>query len=212
MESDMAEADPHRITTVAQLRAIYPLPEERILKAKFSFLDDYAIAFIGKAPIIAIGSLDAGMDVSPRGGRAGFVHVIDRKTVAIADWPGNNKLETITNLLHDDRCAVLYMVPQQDVFLRTNGTATITRDPALLAAMAEGDKLPRLAIRIALSEVYFHCGKAIKRSRLWNPETWSPVESLTSIGKVLRDQVDMGDMTVEQINEHYRKAMKEGLY
>lgn len=207
------EQDPYQIRTVEELRAFYDMPADMIVKAKLDFLDDYAIDFIANAPIVCIGSeMDQGVDVSPRGGKAGFVHVIDRKHVAVPDWPGNNKLETITNILTTGGCGLLFLVPGTDLFLRINGRAIITRDPDLLGAMTERGKTPKTAIRVQVMECYFHCGKAIKRSGMWQPESWPDLENRFHVGQMMVDQARLSDLTADEIQEAYEKEVEENLY
>lgn len=209
----MDQDDPHRIKSAEELRKFYDMPNEMVTKTKFDFLDDYAVTFIASAPVICIGSeMEEGLDVSPRGGEPGFVRVIDRQHLAIPDWPGNNKLETMTNILNTGRCGILFLVPGMDLFLRVNGPATVTRDPELLAAMPERGKTPKTAIRIKVREAYFHCGKAIKRSKVWDPETWPDPKILPRVGKMILDQAKLVDTTAEEIEETYRKELKDNLY
>lgn len=207
------DQDPYRIESIADLRQIYEMPNEMVTKTKFDFLDDYSVTFIRNAPIVCIGSeMAEGLDVSPRGGEPGFVHIIDRRHVAIPDWPGNNKIETITNIVESGRCGLLFLVPAMDLFLRVNGPATVTRDPALLQEMAIGDKLPKTAIRVTVREAYFHCGRAIKRSRIWEPESWPDPHILPKVGKMILDQAKLVDTTADEIETMYRKALKDELY
>lgn len=208
-----AAKDPHQIKTVAELRQHYDAAMDIVVRAKLDFLDDYAIDFIGNAPIVCIGSeMAEGLDVSPRGGVPGFVHVIDRKHLAIPDWPGNNKLETMTNILSTGRCGLLFMVPSNDLFLRVCGPAIITRDPDLLAAMTERGKTPKSAIRMMVSECYFHCGKAIKRSRIWHPDTWPDPKDQPHVGRMMVDQARITDMTAEEIQDAYDENLRDNLY
>jgi PPOX class probable FMN-dependent enzyme len=210
----MAEEDPYQIKTIEELRQHYDMPGEMVTKTKFDFLDDYAISYIRLTPLVCIGTeMGEGLDVSPRGGEPGFVHVIDRRHLAIPDWPGNNKVETMTNLVHSGRCGLLFLVPGMDLFLRVNGPAVITRDPALLAKMTERGKTPKSAIRVTTREVYFHCGKALKRSKIWEPESWPPRSAMPTAGKMILDQAKLADtMTAEDIDAMYQKALKDDLY
>lgn len=204
----------YRIKTTEELRQYYDMPNEMVTKIKFDFLDDYCVKFISIAPLVCIGSeMAEGLDVSPRGGAPGFVHVMDRRHVAIPDWPGNNKVETMTNLVTSGRCGLLFLVPGMDLFLRINGTAIVTRDPELLAAMPEQGKIPKSAIRVTVREAYFHCGKALKRSKVWEPDSWPERKALPTVGKMILDQAKLADSTTaEEIEGMYQKALKDELY
>ena len=205
--------DPHQINSAAELREYYDMPNEMVTKTKFDFLDDYSATFIANAPIVCIGSeMGEGLDVSPRGGEPGFARVIDRRHVAIPDWQGNNKLESMTNIIETGRCGLLFLVPGMDLFLRINGSATVTRDPELLTAMTVGGKIPKVAIRVKVREAYFHCGKAIKRSRIWEPKSWPDPAILPRVGKMIMDQAKLADTSAEEIEAMYRKELKDNLY
>jgi len=206
--------DPHRIHTVEALRRLYAMPTERMERMTFPLLDDHSLRFIAAAPLVfAATASDTGMDCSPRGGRPGFVHAVDRRVLALPDWPGNNKLSSIVNLLTSDgACGLVFLVPGQDIFLRVNGTATVTTDPDLLALLEEEGRAPKAAIRLAVREAFFHCGKALRRSHLWQPEGWAVPSGLASPGQVVKDQSGMADLSVEQIDRVYQQALSEQLY
>jgi len=208
-----AAHDPYRIHSVEELRTLYDMPNEVILKTQFSFLDDYAIRFIAQSSLVCIASqMDGRIDASPRGGAPGFVQVLDRKTLAIPDWPGNNKIETLTSIIHSGRCGLLFLVPRQDMFLRVHGTAVVTRDPALLQAMQVESKPPKLAIKLQVLQAYFHCGKALRRSKIWQPESWPPAHVLPTAGKMILDQAKLADSSAEELESMYQKSLRETLY
>lgn len=209
----MTENDPYIIDSLEELREHYGEPGEMVKKATLNFLHGHMVDFIKRAPFVAISSeAQEGLDVSPRGGTAGCVHVIDRKTVAIGDWPGNNKLETISNIISTGRCALLLLVPTLDLFLRLNGTAVVTKDPLLLKNLIEGNREPKAAIKLSIEQAYFHCGKAFKRSKLWEPEDWNYIDNFPKVGKIMKDLVKVPDMTSEELEEMYQHALKEELY
>lgn len=106
-----------------------------------------------------------GLDASPRGGQPGFVHVVDPHTIAFADWPGNNHLESMHNLETNDRLGLLFLFPDLEVLLRINGRGRVTTDPDLLERLREGGRLPKMAKVIAIDRVLFHCGRAINRAK-----------------------------------------------
>lgn len=207
-------ADPHRIRTRDELRTLYEMPAERIVRLKFSAMDDHVIRFLAASPLAFIATAGpGGADNSPRGGEPGFVRVIDRRLLAIPDWPGNNKLETMGNILESDgTCGLVFLVPKQDAFLRINGTATLSRDPAHLARFETQGRRPKLVILVAVGEVYFHCGKALRRSNLWEPDRWRVPADIPSVGTIIRDQAGMADTPVADIDGMYQHALAHELY
>lgn len=208
-----AQEDPYRITSVEELRAVYENPVPLVLKSKLRLIDDHMAHFIRLAPFVCLASEGAdGLDASPRGGEPGFVRVLDRHHVALADWTGNNKIETMTNIVHTGRCAMLFIVPKLDVFLRLNGGATLTRDPALRELLKESTKLPKTVVKLTVKEAYFHCGKAFRRSRLWVPDQWPDVSGYPTIGKVLHDLAQISGLTAGELDQLYEHALQKELY
>lgn len=207
----MSQNDPYRIDSLEKLRELYGEANPMVVKTMLDFLHDHMVDFIRRAPFVAISSeTEEGLDVSPRGGEAGsVVHILDRKTVAVGDWPGNNKLETISNIITTGRCGLLLLVPKLDVFLRINGAATVTTDPELLNQMTEGTKQPKAAIKVSINQAYFHCGKAFRRSGLWNQQSWTSAEGFPIVGKVMSDLVTL-DLTDEQMEQMRQQALQEG--
>src|SRR5690606_16950789 len=127
------------VTSDADLDALYAPPAENILKAIAQRLHPHHRAYLEKATFFAFATVrEAGLDVSPRGGPAGFVRVLDDRTIAFGDWPGNNRIESMRNLVHDPRVAMCFIFPGLEIFFRINGTARISTDPALLNRVAEG--------------------------------------------------------------------------
>lgn len=196
-----------------QLRALYDEPLERITRMKFPTMDDFVVQFIAASPIMFLSTRgDGGLDCSPRGGPPGFVRVLDQEHLAIPDWPGNNKLESLENILQSDgACGAVFLVPRYDAFLRVNGTLTLTRNPELLDRFENEGRRPKLAMVLSTREVYFHCGKALRRSALWQPDLW-PGTELASIGTVIREQGKMADTTALEIDQHYRDRLTQDLY
>ena len=146
-------------------------------------LDDHAMAFIRRAPFLCIGTQNATgtADVSPRGDPAGFVQILDAQTIAIPDRPGNNRLDTLSNIVANPNVGLLFIIPGFDDTLRLNGQATLVTDPDLLATMAVNDRTPKLAIVVRVAEVFLHCAKAFRRSRLWDPSTFQDRRDMPSL-------------------------------
>ncbi len=159
----------HRVTSVAALERLYEAPNW-VARAKETdrIIASYR-AFIEASPYITLATSGPnGTDCSPRGDAAGFVRVKDDRTLLIPDRAGNNRIESLRNIIHNPRVALHFLVPGCGESLRVRGSATITADPAVRAAFSVAGTLPRTVIIVAIDSVYFHCAKAIKRSRLWD--------------------------------------------
>lgn len=212
-----APSDDNRywITDLAALRAIFPATHELALMKSLDHLDSHARAFIARAPFLCIGTQGPqGADVSPRGDPRGFVTVLDERTLLIPDRPGNNRLDTLTNILANPTVGLLFMVPGFDDTLRINGTARLTRDPALLGGLAVHDRVPSVAIVVAVQEVFLHCAKAFRRSGLWDPDQRQVRREMPSLVKMILDQTtgaptDPSDQQQldDQLEQDYRKSM-----
>ena len=204
------------ITDVAALRALFPPTHDAAQKKCLPRLDAHARAFIARAPFLCIGtqSPDGAADVSPRGDPRGFVQVLDDQTLLIPDRPGNNRLDTQVNILTNPAVGLLFMIPGFDDTLRVNGTAQITRDPALLARLAVSDRQPRVAIVVSVREVFLHCAKAFRRSGLWDPaQRQDRAEMPSLIQMILEQTTDAPDAPAEMarlddaLEDEYRTSM-----
>jgi uncharacterized protein len=173
------------------LRRVYKTPNPRSVAKEIKRLDRHCLHFVELSPLVVLASSGAGGgDVSPRGGPAGFVKALDDKTLVIPDFPGNNRLDSLENILETGRVGLLFFVPGIDETLRVNGRATIDTDPELRALGTVDGKLPIAVIRIAVEQAYLHCGKALMRSALWDPKKHVDRATLPSIGEMIRDQVN----------------------
>ena len=153
-------------------------------------LDKHAQDFIRRSPFLCIGTqnLDGRADVSPRGDPAGFVSILDEHTLAIPDRPGNNRLDSLANILANPSVGLLFIIPGFDDTLRVNGQASLVTDPDLLESMRCNDRAPRLAIIVKVSEVFLHCAKAFRRSHLWDPSHFQNRAEMPSLMNILLDQ------------------------
>ena len=178
------------IADEAQLRALYPPTHTLAALKALSALDSYAREFIRRSPFLTIGTQSAlgKADVSPRGDPAGFVRVLDDRTLAIPDRPGNNRLDTLSNILANPNVGLLFLVPGFDDTLRINGKARLSTDPDLLQTMAVNDRIPTLAIVVEVAEVFLHCAKAFRRSRLWDPDARQDRREMPTLLKMILDQ------------------------
>jgi len=183
----------HHITTLEALRQIYGPASERSLKKEMPSLDAHALRFLALSPFVVLASSDADghMDASPRGGDAGFVKVLDAQTLLVPDSPGNNRLDTLENIVSTGRLGLLFMVPGFDETLRINGQAVLSTDPADLALCVDARRTPKLVIRLTVESVYLHCAKAFMRSQLWDASRHPERSKLPTMGEMLRDQIQV---------------------
>jgi len=201
------------------LDALYDPPAERIQKAVLDRLIDFHRAYLAVATFfcLATGS-ERGLDASPRGGPPGFVHALDDRHVAFADWPGNNRIESLRNLETDDRVGMLFLFPGLEMFMRINGRARATTDDALLDRLTEGGKRPKTATVVAIDEVLFHCGKAVNRAGLWRPERHVDRSALPTPGRMVEalNAAAQGRapdaLAADQMDAHYAHAVRHDLY
>jgi len=196
------------IDSKEKLRSAYPPAKERSLKKQLTQLDKHCLRFIGLSPFVVLssGTLDGGFDASPRGGEPGFVRAPDARTLLIPDAPGNNRLDTLENIIANGRLGLLFLIPGVDETLRVNGRARLLDDPAMLAQFANEKRTPNLVIEVKVEDVYLHCAKALMRSKLWSPESRVERSVLPTAGQMLSDQTGSRTPpeTQEQMVERYK--------
>jgi PPOX class probable FMN-dependent enzyme len=178
------------IDSIESLRSLYAAPGERAVKKQLAGLDPHCRRFIALSPfaVLSSASADMAMDASPRGGDPGFIKSPDEQTLLIPDSPGNNRLDTLQNIVATGRLGVLLLVPGVDETLRINGKAALTTDAQTLALFADSRRPPKLVIRLTVAEAYLHCAKALMRSKLWDAERHVDRALLPSMGEMIRDQ------------------------
>jgi uncharacterized protein len=179
------------IETVDQLRSLYAPAGERSVKKQLASLDPHCIRFLELSAFVVIASADpvGTLDASPRGGVPGFVKVLNNNTLAIPDEAGNNRLDSLENIVRTGKVGLLFLVPGVDETLRINGDARLTQEARLLAPFAENKHPPKLVIEITVREAYLHCAKAFMRSRLWDASRHLDRSVLPSMGEMMRDQI-----------------------
>jgi uncharacterized protein len=212
------------ITTLASLRALYEPVRERSALKELAELDSHAVRFIGLSPFVVLSSGGSGsssgnsntsgaMDASPRGGAPGFVKVVDARTLLIADSPGNNRLDTLENIIQTGQLGLLFLVPGVDETLRVNGTAVLSTLEADCKLCEDERRVPKLVIRVTVQAAYLHCAKALMRSALWDATRHIDRSTLPSMGEMLRDQVasrmlpDTVFETQAQMLERYKQTL-----
>lgn len=195
------------------LRSIYRAPSDGALNKQLPHLDPHSRHFISLSPFlcIATGRPDGLADASPRGGEPGFVHVFDDTHLAIPDRPGNNRLDTLSNVTQSPGVGLLFFVPGFDEVLRVNGVAEAVVKPDLMERFTVDGKPPRSVLAVEVREVYFHCTKALRRSELWNPEKHVPRSTMPSFGQIMRDQMKLL-IPAKIIDMALKKDAKDNLY
>ncbi len=202
----------HRITTLEQLEALYGAPVQAAIAKEIDHISDHYQAFIDKAPFVVVATVGPeGLDCSPRGDPAGFVRVLDRKTVLIPDRRGNNRIDALRNLICDPRISLLFLIPGIGTTVRINGRAEITTDPDLCASFAMQGKAPRSVLVVTVDRVYFQCPKALVRSRLWSKEAQISPSELPSTGEILQ-AITQGTIDGAAYDQAYPQRIKETIY
>ncbi|MET0719762.1 MAG: MSMEG_1061 family FMN-dependent PPOX-type flavoprotein [Tardiphaga sp.] len=201
------------MTDQPDLATLYAPPSEMIQKAVLDRLIDFHAAYLKAATFfcLATGS-EQGLDASPRGGPPGFVHLLDPHHIAFADWPGNNRIESMRNLERDDRVGMLFLFPGLEIFLRINGRARLSTSPDLLARLSEGARTPKAAVVVTVGEVLGHCGKAINRARLWAEESRIPRGALPTAGELMAELSLIAEAEVDHVDTSYDHAVRHDLY
>ena len=192
---------PMHITTLQDLRALYAPARERSVKKQMPSLDVHATRFIGLSPLVVVASAGANggaglLDASPRGGAPGFVKVPDAHTLLIPDAPGNNRLDTLENIVATGHIGLLFLLPGVDETLRVNGTAVLTTAAPDIALCTDDKRTPKLVIRVTVQAAYLHCAKALMRSRLWSADAQVSRTAMPSMGEMMKDQIG-GDIPAE---------------
>ncbi|MBI1260029.1 MAG: pyridoxamine 5'-phosphate oxidase family protein [Chloroflexi bacterium] len=201
------------IQNVDELRSILGHPSQLVIDKVIHEIDEYAREFIAHAPFIMIGSSDAqgNADVSPKGDPAGFVQILNNRTLLIPDRPGNRRADTLINILEHPQMALIFLIPGKRETLRVNGRAQLIRDADLRERCAVNGKIPALLIAVTVEDVYFHCPKCIIRSGLW--EEGAAQQELASLAEAILNQTHTpGDPEELQreMDEDYKKGI--GLY
>ncbi len=198
------------------LRSTFGATHDIAVKKCLDHIDEHATAFIQRSPFVCIGTQAANgqADVSPRGDPASFVKILDEKTLLIPDRPGNNRLDTLTNILNNPAIGLLFLVPGFEDTMRVNGRAQLTRDPELLELLSVNDSVPGLAIIVSVEEVFIHCAKALRRSRLWDQSQLQDRGEVPSLMKIILDQTtgaptdpDALSKLDEDLEAEYRATM-----
>ena len=203
----------HVIDTVEELRSSYGEPSERAARKTLDRLDRHCRRFIELSPfaVLATAGADGRVDCSPRGDLPGFVEILDDRTVLLPDRPGNNRVDSLGNVLENSHVGLLFMIPGVDETLRLNGRATLTTDPTRLEPLSVKGRAPRSGLLVEVEEVFLHCTKAFVRSRLWAEESRVDRKSaLPSFGQMLADHIGLPDG--EAVERNVQARIRKTLY
>ncbi|MEV4280010.1 MSMEG_1061 family FMN-dependent PPOX-type flavoprotein [Actinoplanes xinjiangensis] len=194
----------------AALRRVYALPSEAAVRKQMTELTDQTRQLIACSSLVLVASVDAegNCDVSPRGGPAGFVAVLDSRTVAIPDATGNKRLDTLQNVIATGRAGLLFVIPGRTTTLRMNGRACVSTRPDLLSQLTAVGKPPASALVLGIEEVYPHCPKSLMRGGAWKPEEWLPADAQPTSAEVTLAQLRMPDLTIADIEQVEADALK----
>lgn len=200
-----------KIETLEQLRTLYAAPKERAIKKQLSSLDRHCKRYINLSPFVVLSSIggDEVLDASPRGGAPGFVKIVDGNTLLIPDSPGNNRLDTLENIIYTGRLGLLFLIPGVDETLRVNGTAELSMAPPDIALCTTEVRAPKLVIRVSVQQAYLHCAKAFMRSKLWESESQIARSQLPTMVDMINEQAAIEGVfeTHEEIMRRYRNEL-----
>ena len=162
------------------------------MRKELDHLDEHCRRFVAHSPFMVLATVgaDGRVDASPRGDTPGFIHVADDHTLLIPDRPGNNRLDSLTNLVERPHAGVILMIPGVDESLRVNGSIAIHDDDDLRQQFAVDGRLPTVVLMMRVEQVYLHCAKAFMRSGLWDPESWPKSRPVPTLGEMIHDQID----------------------
>jgi PPOX class probable FMN-dependent enzyme len=181
------------IDSVEGLREHYAPPRQRSLDKEVDHLDVHCRDFIAHSPflVLASASVDGSVDASPKGGPPGFVCVLDDHRLAIPDMSGNNRLDSMRNIVSGGRVALLFFVPGVDETMRVNGVGSVSTDPAVLASCSVAGMSANVAVVVSVSTAFIHCAKALRRSSLWSPAAWPATADMATPACMLKDHIGL---------------------
>lgn len=214
-KADGADDATHHLGDEPALRERYWPPTEVVLDKARPRIDAEAARFIASSPLLVLASSSSsGADASPRGGPPGFVKVLDPGHLALGDLSGNNRLDSYVNIVEHPEVGILFLIPGVEETLRVNGCARVTTEPSVLEQTAIDGVHPKVALVVEVDECFVHCAKALRRSGVWDPDTWLPASELPSAGTVFTDQfqldVDPAEIDAELEAGYQATLWREG--
>ena len=216
----MTDTEPtHSYSELTALRTFMGEPSELAAKKSITRLDKHCREFISRSPFVCIGTTDGSgkADVSPKGDPPGFVQVLDDKTLFIPDRPGNNRIDSMSNLLKDPCIALLFLIPGFDETLRVNGRGTVICDENLNAASIVKGRAPKIGIKVTVDTAFLHCAKALKRSHLWDPKSLQNRNTMPSLGQMIIEQTtppgkDVDQTDISEAEQRVQESIRSNLY
>jgi PPOX class probable FMN-dependent enzyme len=204
----------HVVKSIEELRDKVGEPSELARKKQIPALDAHCRAFIAGSPFVLVATASASgqCDVSPKGDAPGFVQVVDDHRLFLPDRPGNRRFDGMRNILENPHVGLIFLIPGREETLRVNGQAYIVRDPVLLERATAMGKRPDSGIGVLVEEVFLHCAKAFKRSKLWQRDTWPDPASVPSMARMLLDQAKPVGMTLEDLEKRLQLGYTTQLY
>lgn len=201
------------LTSEAQLREILPEQYPSQTGKVIDHIDDHIRVWIEHSPFLTMATVSSTgqVDLSPKGDPAGFVKVLDEKTLAVPDRPGNHRFDSFLNIMQTGRIGLVFLVPNRREVVRVAGSAQVVRDLELREQLAVNGKVPDFVVLVRVEEAFYHCGKAVIRSRLWEPEAALPIDGLPSYAAAVKDHAELED-PVEEINELFMMNEQYRLY
>lgn len=203
---------PAQITTLDELEALVGTPISSVADKARPVLDRLDIDWIGRSPLLllATSGADGSCDVSPKGDPAGFVRVLDQHTIAMPERPGNRRVDGYRNIVTNPHAAMIFLVPGRDDTLRVNGTARIVTDGPYFDDMVVKGHRPKLALELTVEQVFYHCAKALLRSKTWKPETWE-IEGMASRAQIAH-ALERQHQPLAEVEAHYGPGYADGIY
>jgi PPOX class probable FMN-dependent enzyme len=203
--------DKHRVKTIEELRTLYGYPSERAELKVLSALEKHSLNFIHKSPFVLVGTHggDGSMDVSPRGGSPGFVHVLSDKELILPDFSGNNRVDTLSNIVETGKVGLIFLVPGIDETLRINGSAHVSTNTKYIDLFNGERKPPKAVVHIRIEELFLHCAKAFMRSKLWDSASQIQMDDFPTMGQMLKDQMKLEGPaeTRDEMKKRYAKDL-----
>lgn len=185
-----------QITSLEQLTSLYPEPHPVVMKKSVYEIEQHTRTFIENSPFVIISTIneEGFTDVSPRGGQPGFVKILDSKHLAFPDSPGNNRLDNLKNIIRNPKIGILFTIPGINEIVRLKGVASVHNDPDLLEQCPDMGKTPKLVVKIEITDMFFHCPKAMTKGKVWSADTFRERTILPSLGQIIKDQLGLDEI------------------
>nr|WP_246183437.1 MSMEG_1061 family FMN-dependent PPOX-type flavoprotein [Paenibacillus methanolicus] len=197
-----------------ELRQLLGEPNPVVRRKTIGRIDRHCAEFMARSPLVFVATANGRgeCDVSPRGDAPGFALVLDERHLVLPERPGNRRMDAYRNLLDNSRIGLVFVIPGLDEVLRVNGEAWIVRDAELLARMSAFGKVPKLGIGMRVTECYLHCGKAFKRSHVWEAEQWPDLTEFTPIARMIADHVGAPDVDEAKVAQGMKETYEQRMY